>query len=248
MRRPNVIILVACVLIVATTHGAEPNGGSGQQYYRANHGFDGGLNKMVDLSELEGFDAVGSIDDLAKFASEVPGAVGFTAHPGFEKDARYAHAVIWYTGVSARDSSWPLYLFDRTEAQKSPRDAPGAAAVTAAQAKVSGKMKEARELVDAGGANGVTIVAQDHNEKKALALAVINLGGTFQHTGVFEAEHCLFCRNVVPGGTPDSCGHGVAGRKHWNCCGGPDPVEDRCLYWQLIKAQDDAEQPPERDK
>jgi len=209
------------------------------QYFRAKHGFDGGLSEMVDLSELEGFDAVRTIDDLAKFASEVPKAMGFTAHPDFENGTRYAHAVLWYTGLSSKSSSWPLHLFDRAEAQKRPGGAPQAEAVAAAEAKVSARMKEARELVDAGGASGVKLVDGDHGEKKALALAIMRLGGFFRHTGAFAGEHCHACRNVVPGGNPGSCGHGVAGRKHWNCCGGTDPKDDRCRYWELIKAQDD---------
>src|SRR5438105_3630344 len=73
---------------------------------------------MVDLSKREGFDAIRTLDDVARFASEVPGAVGFTAHPNkFENGPRYASAVVWYTKLSPTESSSFLYLFDKKEAQ-----------------------------------------------------------------------------------------------------------------------------------
>ena len=90
------------------------------EYFRASHGFNGGLQEMVDLSKREGFDAIRTIGDAARFASEVPGAVGFTAHPDFGKGTRYASAVVWYTKLSPTESSWALYLFDKKEAQKNP--------------------------------------------------------------------------------------------------------------------------------
>src|SRR5678816_750092 len=79
-------------------------------YHRAKHGYSGGLTEMVDLSRAEGFDKVLTIEDLAAFASKVPGAVGFTAHPRFESGQRHARAVLWYTRLSPTESSWALYL------------------------------------------------------------------------------------------------------------------------------------------
>lgn len=210
------------------------------EYSRASHGFDGGLTEMVDLSELEGFDTVRTIDDLAQFASKVPGAVGFTAHPHFETGTRYAKAVLWYTNLSSRSSSWALYLFDKSEAQKSPGEAPSSAAAAAAEAKVSGKMKEAKELIEAGGPSGVKLIG-DHDEWKVLALAVIRLGGSFEHTGEFGVAHCLSCRSIVSGGNPSRCGHGVQDKEHWNCCGATDKVV-HCRYWELIMAREDSGQ------
>jgi hypothetical protein len=193
---------------------------------------------MVDLSQREGFDAIRTIDDVARFASEVPGAVGFTAHPDFGNGTRYASAVVWYTKLSPTESSWALYLFDKKEAQKSPGDAPRAAAVAAAEAKVSSKMDEARELIAAGGTNGVKLVG-DPVECKVLALAVLRLGGLFEHTREFAVGRCVECRNVVPGGNPRSCGLDVQNKKHWNCCGSTNEG-GYCDYWKLIKTQDDS--------
>jgi hypothetical protein len=192
---------------------------------------------MVDLGKREGFDAIQTIDDVARFASEVPGAVGFTAHPNFEKGTRYASAVVWYTKLSATGSSWALYLFDKKEAQKNPGDAPRAAAVATAEAKVSGKMNEAKELIAAGGPNGVKLVG-DPDERKVLALAVLRLGGLFEHTGEFAVGRCGGCRSVVSGGNRLSCGLGVQNKKHWNCCGSTNEGGP-CEYWKLIKTQDD---------
>jgi hypothetical protein len=195
---------------------------------------------MVYLSELEGFDTVRTIDDLARFASEVPDAIGFTAHPRFEKGMRSADAVLWYTNLSSPRSSWPLYLFDKTEAQKSPGEAPSTVAVAAAEAKVSGKMKEAKELIEASGPSGVKLIG-DYDERKVLALAVMRLGGSFEHTGEFGVTHCHSCRSVVSGGNPSRCGHGIQNKEHWNCCGSTDKVV-HCRYWELIKARDDSGQ------
>ena len=206
-------------------------------YFRARHGFDGGLHEMVDLSKREGFDAIRTIDDVARFASEVPGAVGFTAPPNFENNTRYASAVVWYTKLSRTESSWPLYLFDKTEAQKKPGDTPRAAAEAAAEAKVSGKMNEARGLIAAGGPTGVKLVG-DLDERKALALAVLRLGGLFEHTGEFAVGRCRGCRSVISGGNLSSCGLGVQNKKHWSCCGSTDEG-GHCEYWKLIETQDD---------
>ena len=206
------------------------------EYFRASHGFDGGLQEMVDLSKREGFDAIRTIDDVAGFASEVPGAVGFTVHPNFENGTRYASAVLWYTKLSPTGRSWALYLFDKKEAQKYPGDAPRAAAVAAAEAKVAGKMNEARGLIAAAGPKGVRLVG-DPKERKVLALAVLRLGGVFEHDGGFGVGPCVGCRTVVSGGNPQSCGLGVQNKKHWNCCGSTNQG-GYCEYWRLIKTQD----------
>jgi hypothetical protein len=206
-------------------------------YFRAGHGFDGGLCEMVDLSKREGFDAIRTMDEAARFVSEVRGAVGFTAHPNFENGTRYAGAVVWYTKLSPTDSSWALYLFDKKEARKNPGDAPRAAAVAAAEAKVSGKVSEARELITAGGPKGVKLVG-DRDERKALALAVLRLGGLFEHTGEFIVGRCGGCRSVVSCGNPSSCGLDVQNQKHWNCCGSTNEG-GHCEYWKQIKARDD---------
>lgn len=238
MNRPCVISLMVCVLIVATTDGGESKKESGQEYCRASHGFNGGLNEMVDLTEVEGFDKVRTRDDLAKFASNVPGAVGFTAHPQFEFGERYASAVLWYTRLSPTGSSWALYLFDETKAKKKPGETPDAFAVAAAEAKVAGKLKVAQELIDASGPDGVKL-SGNYEERKVLALAVMRLGGTFAHTGEFGAAHCGSCRSVIPGGNPSDCGLGVRKLNHWNCCGASEDVR-HCGYWQLFKALDGA--------
>ena len=197
---------------------------------------------MVDLSTLEGFEEVQSTADLAKFASRVPNAVGFTAHPLFESidKLRYAHAVVWYTRLSPPQESWRLYLFEESEAKKKPGETPKASAVATAEVEVSGKLNAARELIEEGGTTGVRL-SGDFNEKKTLALAVIRLGGSFQHSGGFGSAHCRSCRSVIPGGDPSHCGFGIRNQPHWTCCGAPKEVE-HCLYWLLIKAQDEAEQ------
>jgi hypothetical protein len=177
------------------------------------------------------------MDDVARFASEVPGAIGFTAPSGFKNNRRSASAVVWYTKLSRTKASWPLYLFDRTEAQKKPGDTPRAAAEAAAEAKVSGKMNEARRLIAAGGPNGVKL-AGDYDERKALALAVLRLDGLFEHTGEFGVGRCGGCRSVISGGNPSSCGLRVRSKKHWSCCGSTDEG-GHCEYWKLIETQDD---------
>jgi RNA polymerase sigma factor (sigma-70 family) len=222
-----------------------------RDYFRASHGFGGGLQEMVDLSKREGFDAIRTIDDVARFASEVPGAVGFTAHPDFERERlpyRSAHAVLWYTKLSPTDSSWTLYLFDNEEAQKKPGDAPREAALAAAETKISSKMDQARELIATGGTNGVTLVFDPHEypDECKVALAVLRLGGVFAHTGEFADGRCLGCRSVVSGGNGRSCGLGVRDKKHWNCCGSTNEG-GYCDYWKLIKAQDDREDVAERE-
>jgi hypothetical protein len=244
MNRLTLIGVLACILAdtvagqpVAGSSAAQP--GTGTQvpkYFRANHGFDGGLVETVDLRKLEGFDDIRTIDQVARFASEVPGAVGFTAHPNFEHGDRYARAVLWYTKLSATGSSWTLYLFDKKEAQKRPGAAPRAGAVAAAEAKVSARMKEARDLIDGGGPNGVKLVG-DYDEQRVLAHAVMRLGGSFVHTGRFAVGPCGSCRSVVPGGNPHSCGLGVQNKKHWTCCGSTNKT-GHCQYWKLVNARD----------
>lgn len=230
------ILVLACIKSVAA--GADTQSDTSPAYFQAKHGYGGGLTEMIDLSTRDGFDALRSIDDVAKFASKVPGAIGFTAHPGFAKGARYAHAVLWYTKRSPKNSSWGLYLFDRSEADKAPGDAPRAEAVAAAEAKVASRMQKAKELIEAGGSNGVELPG-DYAEQKVLGLAVMRQGGFFKHTGAFGADGCAGCRTVVPGGTPFRCGIGVQGKEHWNCCGSTEK-EGHCRYWELVKAQDDA--------
>ena len=247
MIRFCVICVLACVLISipacdkkqSSVADNEAQSDSAPEYFRASHGFDGGLTEMVDLSELEGFDTVRTIDDLARFASEIPDAVGFTADPRFENGTRDAEAVLWYTNLSSPRSSWALYLFDKTEAQKSPGKAPSTVAAAAAEAKVSGKMNEAKDLIEASGPSGVKLIG-DYDERKVLALAVIRLGGSFEHTGKFGVD-CHSCRSVVSGGNPSRCGHGIQNKEHWNCCGATDKVV-HCRYWELIKARDDSGQ------
>ncbi|NIS83278.1 MAG: hypothetical protein GTO14_24470 [Anaerolineales bacterium] len=247
MDRLRLISLVACVLIVATANGDESKGDNGQEYYLADHGCDGGLTEMTDLTKVEGFDKVQTKNDLAKFASKVPGAVGFTAHPQFESGTRYASAVLWYTSLSPSGSSWPLYLFDEAKAKKKPGERPEALAVAAAEAKVTAKSKIAQELIDAGGPNGVKLSGSySYQERKVLALAVMRLEGAFAHPGEFGVGHCGACRSVVAGGNPRRCGLGVRNLNHWNCCGASEDAR-HCRYWALIKAQDDAEQTDERE-
>jgi hypothetical protein len=244
MIRLLMICVLAGILISAAGCRRQPDSSVTQpktrirvtDYFQASHGRDGGLCKMVDLSKREGFDAIRTIDDVARFASEVPGAVGFTAHPNFETGTRYASAVVWYTKLSPTGSSWALYLFDKKEAQKNPGDAPRAAAVAAAEAEVVGKMNEARGLIAAGGPNGVKLVG-DYDERKVLALAILRLGGSFEHTGEFAVGRCGGCRSVGSGGNPSSCGLGVQNKKHWSCCGSTDEG-GHCEYWKLIKTQD----------
>ncbi|MFO1498102.1 MAG: hypothetical protein U1G07_06860 [Verrucomicrobiota bacterium] len=208
-------------------------------YFQAAHGFDGGLSEMVDLSKLDGFDEIRTVSDLARFASKVPGVVGFTAHPNFEEGTRHASAVLWYTRLSPTGSSWPLYLFDEQEAQKKPGGVPRQAAVAAAEAKISSKMEQARELIAAAGPKGVNLDGPFND--KALAFAILRLDGTFAHTGSYETDRCGRCRSVIPGGDPGSCGLGVQHQEHWNCCGSTDKT-GRCDYWKLVKAQDEARQ------
>ncbi len=241
-------LLIICLLtgiLIAISGCRRPSGSSATQpdtrtrvveCFRASHGFNGGLHEMVDLSSREGFDGVRTIDDVARVASKVPGAVGFTAHPDFENGTRYASAVVWYTRLSSTESSWALYLFDKKEAQKNPGDLPRAAALAAAEDKISGNMNEARELIAAGGTNGVKLVGNP-DQCTVLALAVLRLGGLFEHTGEFAVGRCAGCRNVVSGGNPWSCGLGAQNREHWNCCGSTNEG-GHCDYWKLMQNQD----------
>ena len=71
---------------------------------------------MVSLEEFPEFLKAKEKEDISKLAYKIPGAVGFTMHPSFFGDCKYAHAVINYTELSSRSSSWALYLFDKEEA------------------------------------------------------------------------------------------------------------------------------------
>ena len=211
---------------------------SKREYVRAKHGFGSGLIEMVDLSTREGFDTVRTIDDVAKFAAKVHGAIGFTAHPDFQDDTRLASAVIWYTGLSSPQNSWPLYLFDETEAKKKPGGKPRAEALAAAEAKVQSKMAMAKELIEASGSRGVKLTG-DYEERIVLALAIMRSGGSFEHNGEFGTTNCSGCRSVVSGGTSRLCGLGVKKKSHWTCCGATEK-KSHCQYWPLIKAQDES--------
>ena len=127
------------------------------QFTKAEHGYGMGLNEMVALHALAGFSEIHTIADIARSAQRIPGAVGFTAHPDFESGIRYAHAVVWYTIRSPKNQSWPLYLFDRTEALKRPGEPVPPTAIAAAEAKVEAKMPEARQLVAAAGQSDITL-------------------------------------------------------------------------------------------
>lgn len=240
MKRLIVSSLLAFSLLVAAIDGAEKGEENIPRYHLAKHGFNGGFIETVNLTKLKGFDKVLTLRDVAEFASKVPDVIGFIAHPKFESGERYAEAVLWYTKLSPTELSWPLYLLDETEAKKSPGDTPKASAVAAAEAKVSGKLQIARELIAAGGLDGVTL-SGDPEERKILALAVMRLNGFFKHTGEFGAAYCVGCRNVVSGGTPWRCGLGIMNQNHWNCCGASKEVK-HCRYWELLKAQKDADQ------
>jgi hypothetical protein len=199
------------------------------------HGFGDGLVEMVDLSTREGFDTVRTIDDVAKFAAKVPGAIGFTAHPDFEQGMRYASAILWYTELSSPQNSWPLYLFDETEAKKKPGDKPRSEALAAAEAKVHSKMERAKELIEKNGSRGVKLTG-DPEDQQVLALAIMRLGGSFEHNGEFGTKNCGGCRILVPSGAPFLCGLGVQKKKHWGCCGSTEK-KSHCQFWQLIKKQ-----------
>jgi hypothetical protein len=181
----------------------------------------------------KGFDSVRNIDDVAKFAGKVPGAIGFTAHPDFEQGMRYASAILWYTELSSPQNSWPLFLFDETEAKKKPGDKPRSEALAAAEAKVQSKMAMAKELIEASGSRGVKLTG-DPEDQQVLALAIMRLGGSFEHNGEFGTTNCGGCRILVPGGAPFLCGLGVQKKKHWNCCGSTEK-KSHCQFWQLIK-------------
>ena len=225
-------------LAPATTRDLE--NGYTNRYFRANHGFGGGLTEMVDLREMEGFDQLRTIDDVAKFAAKVPAVVGFTAHPFFEKGDRYAKAVLWFTHRSRISQSWPLHLFDEMEAKKGPEEAATPAALLAAEVRINAKLPEAQKLIDAAGTRGVKVSTANGNyeQQKTLALAVLRLGGFFEHFGEFGKPNCVSCRSVVAGGNPFNCGLGIKKVEHWNCCGA-EAGALRCRYWELIKAQDD---------
>lgn len=221
MNRLGVICMIVCVTGLTLSEGEEAKQEKPPRYFLANHGNGRGIDKMVDLSEIEGFEDVRTIDDVAKFAAKVPGAVGFTAHPSFETGDRYAHAVVWYTHLSPTSQSWPLHLFDEAEAKKGPGEAARPAALVAAELRITEKLPAAQALMDAAGSQGVMVSAagMEYTEQKVMALAVMRLGGFFAHFGEFRKDLCLGCRSVVHGGTPFKCGLGVRKVAHWSCCG-----------------------------
>ena len=245
MKRLATIALVLNILI--NTFGCQlgPNNdatrgtdNSELEYFRAKHGDGNGLSKKVRLSMRKGFDSVRNIDDVAKFAAKVPGAIGFTAHPDFEQGMRYASTILWYTTLSLPQNSWPLYLFDETEAKKKPGDKPRSEALAAAETYVQSKMAMAKELIDASGSRGVKLTG-DPDDQQVLALAIMRLGGSFEHNGEFGTKtrfHCAGCRILVPGGAPFLCGLGVQKKKHWGCCGSTEK-KSHCQFWQWFKKQ-----------
>lgn len=231
---------LGAIIVLSTALGNHAKAENEASYFEANHGFNLGLNEMVDLSEIEGFERVRSTADLARFASKVPGAVGFTAHPLFESGQhRLASAVLWYSHLSPSNMSWRLYLFDEKEAKKQPGEAATEEALAAAEAQISDKLKTAKELIDGSGRRGV-ILHGDQKEKNIVARAVLQLSGTFQHTGEF-GSNCAGCRSVVLGGTPARCGLGIQGKDHMNCCGSITK-DGFCRYWELLLAREKAEQ------
>lgn len=210
----------------------------GLEYTIAHHGYGRGLSEMVNLCDLEGFDGIRTIGEVARFAHKIQDSVGFTAHPEFESGTRYAHAVIWYTTLSPTNESWPLYLFDREESQKLPGEPAQPTAIAAGNAKVAGMLTEARNLVISAQQSGVRVPELKFDDKKILALAIIQIGGSFQHSGEYSTTNCWSCRSVVPDGDPEHCGLGIKGTAHWNCCGAIQET-GACQYWERIKAQDD---------
>ncbi|MBN8421946.1 MAG: hypothetical protein J0L73_23720 [Verrucomicrobia bacterium] len=240
MNRLGLLCMIVYVAALASSEGEETNQGKPTRYFQANHGCNGGLEEMVDLSQIEGFEEVRTISDVAKFAAKVPGAVGFMAHPDFEKGDRFASAVVWYSHRSRTSESWTLHLFDEAEAKKGPGEAATPAALLAAELRVTAKLPTAQALIDKGGALGVNVSPADgdYNEQMLMALAVMRLGGFFAHSGQFGKGHCFGCRSVVRGGIPEKCGLGVRKVPHWTCCGA-EAGTLRCRYWELIKAQND---------
>ena len=242
MNRLAIITLLVSILISTTGRQLETSSdvtrgtdNSKREYFLEKHGFGSGLSEMVDLSMRKGFDSVRNIDDVAKFAAKVPGAIGFTAHPHFEQGMRYASAILWYTELSSPQNSWSLFLFDETEAKKKPGDKPRSEALAAAEAKVHSKMERAKELIEKNGSRGVKLTG-DPEDQQVLALAIMRLGGSFEHNGEFGTKNCGGCRILVPSGAPFLCGLGVQKKKHWGCCGSTEK-KSHCQFWPLFKKQ-----------
>lgn len=224
--------LFSIVLVASALSDEKTN----PEYFPAKHGYNGGSENMVDLTELKGFDQVRNLDDIARFARRVPGAIGFTAHPDFENSTRLASAVISYTSLSPTNESWRLYLYDRVEAMKPPGSAPRPGAELAFEERIEAAMDQARKLLAASGAEGVNL--RSNSSDIALAYAVLKLGGTFAHTGEFGTRFCTGCRNIRTGGNPAKCALGVSKVAHWSCCGSTDE-DGRCEYWKMLKAEED---------
>lgn len=247
-RIAQTLLWISLFLLGLGIIGAQQPAPKVPEYHRAKHGLNGGHEELVDLSTLPGFDQLKTLDDIAAFAAKVPGATGFTAHPRFENGNRYARAIIWYTNLSDPRQSWPIYLFEKSEAEKLPGAAPRPAAPKAAEAFVQSRVKTAQELIAAAGPEGVELgISGDHAQEKLTAYAVIQLGGVFKHSGQFRSDRCIRCRNVVTGGNPGACGLGVLKVSHWNCCGG-DKDAKHCRYWELLKAKEEKENEDKKPK
>jgi hypothetical protein len=96
-------------------------------------------------------------------------------------------------------------------------------------------MAIAKELIEASGSLGVKLTG-DPEDQQVLALAIMRLGGSFEHNGEFGTKNCGGCRILVPGGAPFLCGLGVQKKKHWGCCGSTEK-KSHCQFWPLFKKQ-----------
>jgi len=117
MKKLSKISALGIALLAATAFADQEHEGKQPKYFHAEHGYNGGEYEAVDIQKLEGFEAIKTLDDLAKFAAKVPGAIGFTAHPDFEKGMRLASVMMSYTRRSPKSESWALYLFDEKDAK-----------------------------------------------------------------------------------------------------------------------------------
>ena len=214
------------------------------QCYRADHGFNGGLERTADLSSMEGLNTVSSSGELAAFAAAyVPDCIGVTHHPDFfadENPCRVAVAILWYTHLSPVEQCWPLYLFDEGESAKPPGAPPSDAAVAAAETVIASHADTAAELVAQSGDAGVELELEtggylgleDEAAEKSLALAILRQGSFIRHAGSFSADpnECLGCRNVMLG-SPFACSLGMHRVPHWTCCGSTDAMHTACEAW-----------------
>ncbi|GAA5496407.1 hypothetical protein Rhal01_02590 [Rubritalea halochordaticola] len=222
--KPYLILLLSLIL-TSDAHCQQA-----QSYHQAQHGFSGGLYRIIDLSRQDGFVQAKSLDGLSQLARKVPGAIGFTAHPDFERGVRYAHAILWYDRLSRTNQSWPLYLFDQEEAQKQPGEAASKRSLAAAEDAIISKLLVAQQAINKAGQDGVVLTGKEH-VTSVLAYAIVRLGGKIRHHGHFGAA-CTGCRSVVPGGNTQHCGKAIQGIEHWSCCG-QAKQETFCKYWEL---------------